>query len=298
MTVLASSETLGASTARSGCADGQRAALLGRRLRGGVRSRTGAAAGRRHGDQPGSDQELERTGLYSTNRGGTPFLTVSAADERQRVLEGVLGGRTDEWVARPRSTRRSASRASRRSPRRRPRATGRRASRRPARRPPRPPCGCGRSSPRASTCRSRSGRDGGSAAREMRMCTSRGPGVAQHLHDLARGVAAHDRVVHDDDALAGDDLGQRVELQPQAVLAQLLAGLDEGARDVAVLDQPVVLREARRRGRSRGRPGCRSPAPGSRDRRRPAPRGPGSRPSGPRETWITWPPRRESGRAK
>ena len=75
------------------------------------------------------------------------------------------------------------------------------------------------------------------------MCTSLRPGVAQHLHDLARGVAAHDRVVHDDDALAGDDLGQRVELQPQAVLAQLLAGLDEGARDVAVLDQPVVLRE-------------------------------------------------------
>ena len=35
--------------------------------------------------------------------------------------------------------------------------------------------------------------------------------------------------------------GQRVELQAQAVLAQLLAGLDEGARDVAVLDEAVVL---------------------------------------------------------
>ena len=54
--------------------------------------------------------------------------------------------------------------------------------------------------------------------------------VAQHLHDLARRVAAHDRVVDDDQALAADDLGQRVELHPQAVLAQLLAGLDERPR--------------------------------------------------------------------
>ena len=65
--------------------------------------------------------------------------------------------------------------------------------------------------------------------------------VAQHLHDLARRVAADDRVVHDDEPLAGHDLWQRVELHPQAVLAQLLAGLDERARDVAVLDEAVVL---------------------------------------------------------
>ena len=68
-----------------------------------------------------------------------------------------------------------------------------------------------------------------------------GAGVAQHLHDLARRVAAHDRVVDHDQALARDHLGQRVELQAQAVLAQLLAGLDERARDVAVLDEAVVL---------------------------------------------------------
>ena len=68
--------------------------------------------------------------------------------------------------------------------------------------------------------------------------------VAQHLDDLARRVAAHDRVVDDDEAPAADDLRQRVELQPQAVLAQLLAGLDERARDVAVLDEAVVLRAA------------------------------------------------------
>ena len=78
--------------------------------------------------------------------------------------------------------------------------------------------------------------------------------VAQHLHDLARRVAAHDRVVDDDQPLAADHLGQRVELHPQAVLAQLLAGLDERARDVAVLDQPVVLREpAGAREAARGR---------------------------------------------
>ena len=53
--------------------------------------------------------------------------------------------------------------------------------------------------------------------------------------------------------LPADDLGQRVELHPQAVLAQLLAGLDERARDVAVLDEAVVLREpARARVAARG----------------------------------------------
>ena len=53
--------------------------------------------------------------------------------------------------------------------------------------------------------------------------------------------------------LPGDDLGQRVELHPQAVLAQLLAGLDERPRDVAVLDEAVVLRQpARARVAARG----------------------------------------------
>ena len=70
-------------------------------------------------------------------------------------------------------------------------------------------------------------------------------GVLQHADDLAGGVAAHDRVVHDHDALARDDLRQRVELHSQAVLAQLLPRLDEGSGHVAVLDQPVVLGNAR-----------------------------------------------------
>src|SRR6185312_6946713 len=43
--------------------------------------------------------------------------------------------------------------------------------------------------------------------------------------------------------LAGDDLRHRVELEPQAVPAQLLPRLDERARDVAVLDEAVVVRD-------------------------------------------------------
>src|SRR5439155_21964893 len=71
------------------------------------------------------------------------------------------------------------------------------------------------------------------------------PSVLQHADDLAGRVPAHDRVVDDDHAFAGDDLRQGIELHPQAVLAQLLPGLDEGPGHVTVLDQPVVLWYAR-----------------------------------------------------
>ena len=63
--------------------------------------------------------------------------------------------------------------------------------------------------------------------------------VAQHLHDLARRRAAHDRVVDDHEPLARDHVRERVELEPHAVVAQRLVGLDERAPDVAVLDQAV-----------------------------------------------------------
>ena len=52
--------------------------------------------------------------------------------------------------------------------------------------------------------------------------------LEEHRHELARRVPAHDRVVDDDDALAGD-LVERVELEPDALLAQPLVGLDERA---------------------------------------------------------------------
>ena len=70
-------------------------------------------------------------------------------------------------------------------------------------------------------------------------------GLAQHPDQRALGVAAHDRVVDDDQPLAADDVAQRVELQPDAQLPDRLARLDERAADVGVLDQ------------ARGRTGCR-----------------------------------------
>ena len=80
-----------------------------------------------------------------------------------------------------------------------------------------------------------------------------GAGLAQHPGDCALGVAAHDRVVDDDQSLAGDDLGQRVEFQAQAELPDCLRGLDEGPADVRVLDQTLREREARLLGEPDGR---------------------------------------------
>ena len=71
--------------------------------------------------------------------------------------------------------------------------------------------------------------------------------VEQHPHDLAGRVAADDRVVHRDHALARD-LRDRVVLELDPLPAQLLVGLDEGALDVAVLDQPLAEREPQRAG--------------------------------------------------
>ena len=48
-------------------------------------------------------------------------------------------------------------------------------------------------------------------------------GLAQHPDERALGVAAHDRVVDDDEPLAADDLAQRVELEPDAELADASA---------------------------------------------------------------------------
>jgi hypothetical protein len=68
-----------------------------------------------------------------------------------------------------------------------------------------------------------------------------GSGLAQHPHDGALGVAAHDRVVDDHQALAGDHLAQGVELEADAELADGLAGLDEGAAHVGVLHHPLPV---------------------------------------------------------
>ena len=48
-------------------------------------------------------------------------------------------------------------------------------------------------------------------------------GLAQQGHDLAGGGAAHDRIVDDDQPLAGHDLAQRAQLDGDAALAHPLA---------------------------------------------------------------------------
>ena len=66
-----------------------------------------------------------------------------------------------------------------------------------------------------------------------------GAGLEQHRHDLPGRVTADDRVVDGDDSLPFH-FGERVELQLHALLAQALVGLDEGASDIAVLDQALA----------------------------------------------------------
>ena len=70
------------------------------------------------------------------------------------------------------------------------------------------------------------------------------PGLAQHRDDLPGRGAAHDRVIDDDQPLAVDDLAQRVELELDAALAQLLVGLDEAAAHVAVAHDRLGVRDA------------------------------------------------------
>ena len=71
-----------------------------------------------------------------------------------------------------------------------------------------------------------------------------GAGVADQLDQRPGRRAAHQRVVDHHDPLAGQVLGERVELEGHAAVADLLRRLDERAADVAVLDQPVVERHA------------------------------------------------------
>ena len=111
---------------------------------------------------------------------------------------------------------------------------------------------------RADLLDAHAGRDELGAAREVDAVEARphdrrardahvhlgGARLAQHPHERPLGVAAHDRVVDDDEALAGDDLAQRVELEPDAELPDRLRRLDERAADVGVLDQALRVRDA------------------------------------------------------
>lgn len=71
-----------------------------------------------------------------------------------------------------------------------------------------------------------------------------GARLAQHAHDRPLRVAAHDRVVDHHDPLAPHVLPQRVELEPDAELAQGLRRLDEGAPDVRVLHEALAVGDA------------------------------------------------------
>ena len=69
-------------------------------------------------------------------------------------------------------------------------------------------------------------------------------GVAHHLHDLARGGAAHDGIVDQHDALARDHGAVGVVLEAHAKLADLLGRLDEGAADIVVADDADLVGDA------------------------------------------------------
>ena len=80
-----------------------------------------------------------------------------------------------------------------------------------------------------------------------------GAGVAQHGDDGPDGGRAHDGVVHHHQALAGDVVAQRIQLAPHAVDPGLLVRGDEGAADVAVLDQALAVGDAAGPGVALGR---------------------------------------------
>ena len=141
------------------------------------------------------------------------------------------------------------------------------------------PCARGRSSPRASTCRPRSGRGGGSAAprsaggprsrRRRAACRRSGASCCRGRSSRRRRRRACRR----------RSPGSGLNFIRRPCLRSSWPGWMKVRCDVAVLDQAVVLGQARTRARSRSRRGCRSRGPRSRGRRRPAPRGRGSRPS-------------------
>src|SRR5450432_3268232 len=69
-------------------------------------------------------------------------------------------------------------------------------------------------------------------------------GRSDHVDDLARGRAAHDRVVDHDDALALEDLAHGRELELDAEVTDLLRGLDERAPHVVRAHEPLVVGDA------------------------------------------------------
>ena len=71
-----------------------------------------------------------------------------------------------------------------------------------------------------------------------------GAAVADDLDEGAGGVAAHDGVVDEDDALAFQVAGERIVFEGDTYFAQLIVGLDEGAADVAIFGQSFGVGDA------------------------------------------------------
>ena len=77
---------------------------------------------------------------------------------------------------------------------------------------------------------------GGDAEMDLRR-----PRVPHHLDQAGAGRAADDGIIHQDDAPALHCLPQGVQLQADGPLPAVLAGLDEGASDVAVFDETYTV---------------------------------------------------------
>ena len=89
-----------------------------------------------------------------------------------------------------------------------------------------------------------------------------GPGASQQVDDPFRRRAPHDRVVDDDQPLAGDDRGHRVELDGHAAMTHALRRLDECPTGIPVAVHPLAIRQTAAPRRSRRRPGLRCRGPG------------------------------------
>ncbi len=69
-------------------------------------------------------------------------------------------------------------------------------------------------------------------------------GLPHHADNLAAGGAAHDRIVHQHDALALQQVAHRVELELDSEIANGLRRLDKRAPHVMVADQRLAERQA------------------------------------------------------
>ena len=69
--------------------------------------------------------------------------------------------------------------------------------------------------------------------------------LPNQLHQRAGGIPAHDRIIHQHHPFTLQVGAQRVKFQAHTLAAQRVIRLDEGAPDVAVLDQPFGEGDAR-----------------------------------------------------